>query len=75
MISPIDPATVTHVLLGDRWHEVTPGTFTIDQFGFERGNGRAGPDHDGFRFHSPVQGWHAGPMIAVLAVRFEAPAP
>jgi hypothetical protein len=82
MSLPIDPSTVTAVLLADRWHVVGQGSFTLDTYEFEYAeepevlhgvgageyfSGTRGGGQ-GFRF---IEGrdYVSGPLTAVLAVR------
>jgi hypothetical protein len=78
----IDPEDVLKVLLADGWHEVVPGTFTLDAYEFvehgqdgERdfvlhGGGDSGVCSIGFRFEQPASAhFILGPLTAILAVK------
>ena len=73
----IDIGRVTAVLLVDGWHEIRDGTFNLDTYEFQQGDasvhaeGDSGISGTGFSFKSGADEFMAGPLSAILAVRYK----
>ncbi len=78
----IEVDEITEVLLVDGWHRVVDKSFDLDSYEFLdgpgtdafllHGAGRAGICSTGFRFKGPDGQILAGPLSAILAVRYSA---
>lgn len=72
----IDIGRVTAVLLVDGWHEIRGGTFNLDAYEFQQedasvhGAGDSRVCATGFSFKSGADEFMAGPLTAILAVRY-----
>jgi hypothetical protein len=77
----IDVDRVTRVLLADGWHEVCEDSFGLDSYEYVEANGHirhgggdSGVCATGFAFKTDDGGeYMAGPLTAILAVRYKAP--
>lgn len=73
----IEVSKVQAVMLGDRWHEVVPGTFDLDAYEYVEGGstihggGSAGVVSTGFHFFEDKDERFriSGPITAIQAVR------
>jgi hypothetical protein len=66
---------IKHVLLADRWHEVEPESFALDDYEFMEGNQAVARGDGqlitsvGFMFREPGGQIVAGPLSSILAVQ------
>jgi len=66
---------IKHVLLADRWHEVEPESFALDDYEFMDGNEAVARGDGqlitsvGFMFREPGGQIVAGPLSSILAVQ------
>jgi len=62
----IDPAKVRSLLFCSGWEDLRPGTFEIEEHGFERGDA---PHAPGYKCRDASGHVILGPLAAVLAFR------